>query len=134
MQVFYDTSAVVPLLITEPNSQPAAAIWERLETGFAWRWLKVEVEAALSRRMGSPGAWENWSRIERALKWVTLPDSEFPSLCAFNRSLRLRSADAGHLYVMERCARVCSGLTLATFDDELHAAAKSLGLPSFSEN
>jgi predicted nucleic acid-binding protein len=128
MIVFYDTSAIVPLILIEPNSDKAQRYWKKAEGRIAWRWLKVEVEAALTRRKAPSQAWNNWDRIEMSLEWVELPDSLTESLCRFNRTLGLRAADAGHLFIMERLTREFEDMELATFDKEMRAAARELGI------
>ncbi|AKJ64467.1 type II toxin-antitoxin system VapC family toxin [Kiritimatiella glycovorans] len=127
-RVFFDTSTVVPLLIAEPYSEEALSVWKRTEERFAWRWLKVETEAALARRRAPMEAWENWGRAERALFWIELPDHQLEALCAFNRSLRLRAADAAHLFVMERLARAVPNVKLFTYDQEMRESAHALSL------
>jgi len=129
MDTFFDTSAIVPLLLSEPHSDKAGIAWaEATETRLAWRWLKVETEAALTRRRAGAKIWQEWDRIESELNWVELPDSEIESLCRFNRGLGLRGADAGHLFVADRLSRTFDRLALSSFDKEMRAGAGDLGL------
>ncbi|TVP80771.1 MAG: PIN domain-containing protein [Puniceicoccaceae bacterium] len=129
MHTFFDTSAVVPLLLEEPHSNAARIVWaEAGRDGFAWRWLKVETEAALTRRRAGAKVWQAWERLEFELNWIELPDRELEAVCRFNRSLGLRAADAAHLFVAERLSRAFDPLMLATFDQDMSAGAMELGL------
>ncbi|MFO7724471.1 MAG: PIN domain-containing protein [Oceanipulchritudo sp.] len=60
MDVFFDTSVLVPLLIEEPGSVRAVELWKRAEVAWAWEWVVVEAEAALTRRRAPPEAWALW--------------------------------------------------------------------------
>jgi hypothetical protein len=94
-------------------------------------WLQVEVEAALTRRRASPAAWSEWRQLASTLHWLELSEASLPALCAFNRPLRLRAADAGNLFVLDRAITVVPELQFVTFDNEMQAAAYTLGLPCF---
>ena len=130
MPTYFDTSAIVPLLLVEPHSSVAREAWEA-STGdcFAWRWLKVETEAALVRRKADAGVWSAWDRLESSLNWITLPDSEIEAVCRFNRNFGLRAADAGHLFIADRLSRSLHSLYLASLDKEMCEAAQELQLP-----
>lgn len=128
MELFFDTSAVVPLLLEEPYSQRALESWGKATRAWAWRWLQVETEAALSRRRAGARAWHQWRLVSSALTWLDLEISVWPQLCAFNRPLGLRAADAGHLFIYSGATRVVPELRLVCFDKELNDAAKTLGL------
>ncbi len=130
MDLFFDTSAVVPLLLREPHTDNALAVAARADRFFAWRWLQVEVEAALARRRATSATWVEWRQMAASIHWLELSESSLPALCAFNRTLRLRAADAGHLFVCDRVLTVISELQLVTFDHEMREAAKTLGIPS----
>ena len=129
MDIFFDTSAIVPLLIKEVHTGKAQAAWSKATRAWAWRWMQVEAEAALGRRRASTDAWAQWRTLANSIKWLELEPKMWPQLCAFNRPLRLRAADAGHLFVYDRAMTVVQGMALATFDDEMAAAAGSLCLP-----
>ena len=129
MNTFFDTSAIVPLLLREPHSDNARVAWtEATGVRLAWRWLKVETEAALTRRRAGAKIWQEWDRIESELNWIELPESEIEALCRFNRNFGLRAADAGHLFVMDRLSRTFESLALASFDKEMRGSAEELGL------
>jgi predicted nucleic acid-binding protein len=129
MDVFFDTSVIVPLLIKEVHTTKAQAAWSKTVRAWAWRWMQVEAEAALGRRRASTEAWAQWRTLANSMQWLEMEPSLWPQLCAFNRPLRLRAADAGHLFVYDRAMTVVPGLRLATFDDEMIEAAEALALP-----
>ena len=129
MNVFFDTSAIVPLLIKEVHTERAQAAWSKTTRAWAWRWMQVEAESALGRRRASTEAWAQWRTLSNSMTWLEMEPRTWSQLCAFNRPLRLRAADAGHLFVCDRAMTVVSGLTLATFDDEMIEAAEALSLP-----
>lgn len=129
MQLFFDTSAIVPLLLQEPRTPDALNAIAQAERLFAWRWLQVETEAALTRRRAAPAAWAEWRQISASIHWLELGESLLPALCAFNRPLRLRAADAGHLFVFDRAITVVPELRLVSYDNEMTTAAGQLSLP-----
>jgi predicted nucleic acid-binding protein len=128
---FFDTSAIVPLILREPHSEVAQTAWKAAEDCFAWKWLRVETEAALVRRKASAPAWHLWRTIEGSMCWVEPEADWMEPLKTFNRGVGLRAADAGHLFVMERCASGLENLVLVTFDSEMIKAAQRRGLALF---
>lgn len=128
MIAFFDTSAIVPLIFREPHSESARKAWEEAEHCLAWKWLRVEADAALVRRKASVEAWNLWRTIEGAIHWIEPEGEWLEQLRTFNRGVGLRASDAGHLYVMERCASGIETLLLITFDSEMIQAARQRGL------
>jgi predicted nucleic acid-binding protein len=128
MQAFFDTSAIVPMLITEPHSNRALRAYKAAERVWAWRWMQIEAEAALNRRRAQHESWQQWRILARHIQWLDLESGYHETLCAFNRSLGLRAADAGHLFIFDRAARAITSLKLVTFDDEMKVAANQLGM------
>lgn len=128
MDVFWDTSAMVALLLQEPSSAAARAAWTRTSRAWAWRWAVMEAEAALSRRKAPPSAWSQWAVLQGSLRLLDLDPAHWEALRAFNRGLRLRAADAAHVFVCERAATAVPRLNFITFDTEQAAAARSIGL------
>jgi hypothetical protein len=63
------------------------------------------------------------------IHWLDLEPALWPQLRAFNRPLKLRAADAGHLFVFDRALTALPGIELVTFDQELVQAAATLGVP-----
>lgn len=128
MQTFWDTSAIVALLIQEPGTAAARDAWEKTTQPWAWRWMVIETEAALSLRSAPPSAWEQWKSALRTIRLLELRGDDFEALRAFNRGLRLRAADAAHLFVCERAASAIPGLHLVTLDEDMKATAQRIGL------
>jgi len=123
MDLFWDTSAVVPLIFDELHTSAATQAFERGERFFAWDWLSVETEAALSRRKARNSQWEKWSEISRLFQWVHLPPHEWLEIRKQNRHWMLRAADAAHLHAFSRMARLLPQVRLVTFDEEQRALA-----------
>jgi hypothetical protein len=67
--------------------------------------------------------------LERCLEWIDPVENLTASLRVFNRSLGLRAADAGHLYVFDQALRALPDLRLFTFDREMREAAQRLSYP-----
>jgi hypothetical protein len=129
MNLFYDTSAWIPLLLKEESS---SRMWEVKLTAteiWAWNWMRVETESTLTRRQASPECWRNWHHLKNEVNWVDLDPRELDTLCSFNRGLMLRAADAGHLFVFDRLFTEFPSLVLLTLDKELALAARNIGLP-----
>ncbi|MEX2606634.1 MAG: hypothetical protein WD708_04750 [Kiritimatiellia bacterium] len=127
MKLYYDTSAWIPLILQESAS---LRMWEIKLTAseiWAWQWMKVETEATLTRRQASPECWRNWYLLKTEVNWVELDVHELETLCSFNRALKLRAADAGHLFVFDRIFSELPDLLLLTLDKEMSVAAKSIG-------
>ena len=89
----------------------------------------LEAEAAPGRRRANSEAWQEWRSIASVIHWLDLASADWDEVCAFNRPLRLRAADAGHVFVFDRAAGVVPGLKLVCFDQEMNAAASNLNLP-----
>jgi predicted nucleic acid-binding protein len=131
MQLFFDTSAVVALVLKEAHSNAARETWSECDQAWAWDWMTVEAEAALTRRKANATAWQSWRVLSGQFNLVSLDPSSLEALCAFNRSLGLRAADAGHLFVHDRLLRTLPEAQLFTFDREQITSAQRLGLPIF---
>ncbi len=129
MDVFWDTSGIVALLLQEPDTAAAQSAWGQTTRPWCWRWLMVETEAALGRRRAPVAAWSQWRTISAHLICLDLDPAQWSALCAFNRPLRLRASDAAHLFIFDRATSVVPGMSLLTFDREMVAAAGNLALP-----
>ncbi len=132
MKLFFDTSAVVPLLIEEPHTQSALAAWSQCTEAWAWSWMRVEVEAALGRRRADSASWNNWRLSSDTFHFIDFNREHLDALCAFNRSLTLRAADAAHLYLFDRVLHAVPDLQLITFDHEMRESARHLRLPLYA--
>ncbi len=129
MNIFFDTSAVVPLLLNETRSKAALRCWAECEQAWAWNWLLIETEAALVRQGADPTAWAAWRQISNGFTLCELNASRLSELRAMNRTMGLRAADAAHLFLFDRLACRIPGLALLTFDKEMAQAAEALALP-----
>lgn len=132
MRVYFDTSAIVPLVLTETHSEVIRSSWPDFTERWAWNWLIIEAEAALVRQKADADAWEEWSRVARSLNLIELNPQDHAALRAFNRGLGLRAADAGHLFLFDRLAWEIDGLQLVTFDREMREAAGNLAMSTYS--
>lgn len=128
MLTFWDTSAIIACIIQERHSVDAMVARDQATVLYAWDWLQVEAECALMRRRQDEAAWQDWGRMKIQLQWKTIEPNIYDDLLVLNRSLGLRSADAGHLYLFHRLAHHLKEITLVSFDDEMIAAARKLKL------
>lgn len=131
LKIFFDTSAVVPLVVEEAHTFKAREVWSRCGEAWAWEWLLLEAEAALSRRKADARSWQNLRTLSGQFRLVSLSPAQFDALRAFNRPLALRAADAAHLFVCERLLGSVPELRLITFDREQAAASARLSLPLY---
>jgi uncharacterized protein with PIN domain len=133
MRLFYDTSAVVPLLLKETHSELSGTLWDESDEAWCWRWLTLETEAALTRQRADVDAWRNWRSLEPQFSITDFDTDQSAALRAFNRSIGLRAMDAAHLFVFDRLLSSLSDLLLVSFDREMIRAAHALGLPVYPD-
>lgn len=119
MPTFWDTSAVVPLILQEPATESAGKAWKSDKLRLAWHWMRIESHAALVRRKATAPQLSNWRRLMDIFAWIDLPTAKFGDLLQNNTTWRLRSADAGHLYLFQEVHRQNPEITLVTFDLEM---------------
>lgn len=129
MRIFFDTSAVVPLLLREERSDAAHQYWAACDEAWAWDWLTIEAEAALVRQKADRDAWTAWRQVSTALTLCEFTSEHIEQLRAFNRTLGLRAADAAHLFLFDRLVPHLPDIQLLTFDKEMAQAADTLALP-----
>ena len=129
MRVYFDTSAVIPLVLEEPGTAEAQRVWAGCTEPCAWDWLRVEGEAALARRNADSAAWAAWRSIAASFRLVGMGSGEHATLCAFNRGLALRASDAGHLFVFDRVLQHVADIRLYSLDREMCDAARRIALP-----
>jgi len=129
MHLFWDTSAVIPLIMREPNTAQAHRAHAAGRRALAWSWMRVEAEAALLRRRATSEHWRELNKLLSAFIWLEMMPAEESALCRFNRPLGLRASDAGHLYVFSKAMAAISGIQLVTFDQEIQFAAATCSLP-----
>ena len=129
MHLFWDTSAVIPLVFQEPYTARAHRAHKDGQRALAWSWMRVEAEAALLRRRAGAEHWQELNKLLSAFIWLEMSPAEESVLCLFNRPLRLRASDAGHLYVFSKATAAISGIQLVTFNQEIQLAAATCSLP-----
>jgi predicted nucleic acid-binding protein len=129
MHLFWDTSAVVPLIFQEPHTERAHRALAQGQLAFAWSWMRIEAEAALLRRRAGSEHWRELNELLSAFIWLVMNPSEESALCQLNRPLGLRALDAGHLYVCSRAMAADPAIQLVSFDHEIQSAAMACSLP-----
>ena len=127
--LFWDASAIVPLLIEEECSPVICKLWSDGLVPHAWEWAFVEVDAALTRRGANSAIWQDWRNIQLSFRLYSFPGDDLRSLRMMNRTLGLRAADAGHIFLFHSLVHEIQGLQLITFDKEMVTAAQQLSLP-----
>ena len=110
MIAYFDTSAVVPLLIAEPGSARAASLWNSADRVVSVRLLYPETRAALAqaRRLGRittrhlRSAVTDFDSLFDEIDLVELDDSLARRAGELAEVHRLRGYDAVHLAAAER--------------------------------
>lgn len=119
MNTFWDTSAIVALLLQEPHTSAAQAAWAKSSRPWAWRWAVIETEAALSRRSAPPEAWTQWAALLESLHLLDLEPDRWIR-CAPSAALCACAQQMPHISLFERASTAIPGLRLITFDQEWH--------------
>jgi hypothetical protein len=133
---FWDSSAVVPLLVEEPSTVPATAAYGSDAEILVWWATEVECVSALARleRAGSLSAVGMGEALDRLLAlaaaWSVVDPTDRVRQLA-TRHLRvhpLRAADALQLAAASvGCEDVPASLGFVTLDDQLATAARREG-------
>ena len=135
MIAYFDTSAVIPLLIGEPSSATCARVWNDAARSISVRLLYPEARTALARaeRMGRITKRQHESAVAELEAIVTEIDHvEITAELARHaghlaQAHQLRGYDAVHLAAA--IAALDAELVIVTGDNDLAGAARSLGLP-----
>ncbi len=135
MIAYFDTSAVIPLLIGEPSSVTCARMWNEAARSISVRLLYPEARAALARaeRMGRITERKHEVAVAELKTIITEIDHvELTAELAHNagelaKAHQLRGYDAVHLAAA--VSAVDAELVLVTGDNDLAGAARSLGIP-----
>lgn len=125
--LFWDTSAVIPLVFREPNSILAMEASGSSSQNYAWNWLKIEAHAALARRNATDAQTDHLRRLLDAILFIDIPPDKTNELCDINRKWKLRAADAAHLFCFQQAALVLPDLRFVCFDDEIRDVALKNG-------
>jgi len=132
--VYFDSSALVKLVLDEVGSDIAAAMWNACDGALSSRLAYPEVCAALSAagrnhdvtEADASGAATDWEQFWASMRPVELSadvERAAGSLAAIHH---LRGADAVHL--ASALALGSTDLTVAVWDKRLHAGAAAVGL------
>ncbi len=129
MILFWDSSAVLPLIFKEPHSELALAAWQDGSEHLAWDWMEVETHAAVVRRKFELNHLQAWRlRLER-FSLFGLPPDAYRKIMACNQRWALRSADAGHVFVLGELRKELPEMRLVTFDIEMIDLARRENWP-----
>jgi uncharacterized protein len=132
--VYFDSSALVKLVVEEPGSQLAAELWDGCDAALASRLAYPEVRAALSAacrnhdlgddgRRAAEHAWENFWAATRPVELTPSVEQHAGQLA---RDHALRGAAAVHL--ASALAIDDPALVVAVWDRRLHAGALAAGV------
>jgi len=132
--LYFDTSAMVPLIVEEPGSQIAARLWDEADVVVSSRLVYPEGRAALAmalrtERVDEPQrrtAVDAFDGLYEQLHIVDLTQTLAQSAGAFAEQFALRGYDAVHLASVYAVAD--SDVVLAAGDQGLLSAARTLGM------
>jgi len=132
--VYFDTSAVLPVVIEEPSSQIASRLWDEADRVVSSRLVYPEGRAALAMafRMNRVdglelrAAAEEFEVLHAQLDIVEVTEGLVRSAGAMAQQFGLRGYDAVHLASLQSVGD--SELVLAAGDQNLVAAAQALGI------
>jgi hypothetical protein len=133
--VYFDSSALVKLVVEEDGTDLAAELWDGCDAALASRLAYPEVRAALAAACRNHDlseqdldtaeqAWEQYWAAVRPVELTAAVERQAGQLA---RSHSLRGADAVHL--ASALAIGDPDLILAAWDRRLHAGAATAGLP-----
>jgi len=133
---FWDASAIVPLVLTEPTTKAVQTLAEKDSTIIVWWATEVECASAIARlerddALDDTAATQAFQRLRQLAQTWHEVDASDPIREAAVRFLRvhpLRAADALQLAAAFIAAeRRPSSLEMVTLDDRLAAAARKEG-------
>ncbi len=134
MIVYFDTSAIVPIIIEEPSSPVASRLWDEAERVVSCRLVYAEGRAAfaMARRLNRVdddelrAAVQDLESLYQQLDIVEVTDSLVRNAGSLAERFALRGYDAVHL----ASAQVVHDpdLVLAAGDQNLMRAARTLGI------
>ena len=133
--VYFDSSALVKLVLDETGSDVAVAVWNACDAALSSRLAYPEVCAALAAAGRNHDLTESEASAaagEREIFWSSMRPIELSAdveRAAGELAVlyRLRGADAVHL--ASALAHGSQEVTVAAWDKRLHAGAAAAGLP-----
>lgn len=134
MIVYFDTSAIVPIIIEEPSSPAASRLWDEADRVVSSRLVYAECRAALAlaHRMGRMGddelqtAVQDFESLHQQLDTVEVTESLVRGAGSLAQQFALRGYDAVHLASAQLVHD--PDMVLAAGDKSLLEAARSLGI------
>lgn len=133
--VYFDSSALVKLVLDEVGSDIAAALWNSSDVALSSRLAYPEVCAALAAaernhdltEAEASAAASDWELFWGSMRPVELSADVERVAGSLAVTHQLRGADAVHL--ASALALGPTDLTVAVWDKRLHAGAAAVGLP-----
>ena len=134
MIAYFDTSAIIPLIISEPTSDRCNRVWDESSRVVSVRLLYPEARAALAKaeRMGRLSATQHVAAVVELETIITQIDHVEVTETLAHRAGELAQAhglrgyDAVHLAATAAVAD--SDVVLVTGDSDLANAANSIGI------
>ena len=138
MIVYFDTSALVPVIIEEPSSAGASRLWDEADRVVSSRLVYAEGRAALAmaRRMDRfdddhlRTAVQDFESLHEQLDIVEVTENLVRDAGSLAQELALRGYDAVHLASAQLVHD--PDMVLASRDQHLLAAAHALGMATSS--
>jgi len=136
---YFDTSAMIPLLVEEPLSKIAERVWQQASWVASARVSYVEARAGLARacrmeRISPPElreAVEGLETLHRQMHQVEITADLVERAGQLAEELALRAYDA--IQLAAAASLDVDDLIVVTGDRQLAAAAQTLGLASISD-
>lgn len=134
---YWDASALVPLIVAEPNSEPVRTWLSEDDHIVTWVWTRTEIIGAIERRAreGSLSRLQRRDVLERFNAFADSWDEVTEVLAVRSRANALlarhplRAADAGQLGAALLVQEQLAGpLTFVCLDQRLSSAAEREGL------
>ncbi|MEX0658824.1 MAG: type II toxin-antitoxin system VapC family toxin [Egibacteraceae bacterium] len=139
MIAYFDASALVKLVIEEPGSNDAAALWDGADAVLSSRVANAEVRAALAAAQRAARltteqheeAKRLWDGLSAALRLVELSEGVSQHAGDLAERYALSGFDAVHL--ASALLVDGDGLVVATWDTRLAAATVAVGVPTLPD-
>lgn len=131
--VYFDSSALVKLMLDEAGSALAAEVWNGCDAALSSRLAYPEVCAALASagrnhdltESEATAAAEEWEVFWASMRPIELSEDVEKVAGELATAHRLRGADAVHL--ASALAVAAAEVTVAVWDKRLHAGARAAG-------